>query len=170
MTLGVTKLQVNIIGQARTSVRLLALFLRGVLPLLACSCRAPTWEQDFAEAAVVFRGSITSVKRVSGGPVDRIILRFAVLTTWKGPGGRSVIMHSEIEQAACWGFWPDLVKVGNNVVVFAFEQPRDWLQWHKVPEFPKDQRTVLTTSVCSHTSRWSREIQSIMIQRFGPGR
>ena len=101
-------------------------FLLAVVPLWPCSCSAPVWEKDFAESSMVFRGKVSALTKISGAPTGRIIVRFAVLANWKGAAQDFVTMHTELEQAACWGFGPDLVQVGNDLLVFASEQPRDW--------------------------------------------
>jgi hypothetical protein len=109
--------------------------------------------KDFGEADLVFRGKITEVRRILEGlPSHRIIVQFAVSTVWKGRAARQLTMHTELEQAACWGFWPDLVRVGNDLLVFAVERPAHWLQWERVAGFPKDQKTVFTTSICTNPS------------------
>jgi hypothetical protein len=137
---------------------------------MALRFRTPPWQKDFTTANLVFRGKITEVRRISEGPPShRIIIQFAVTTVWKGRASRQLTMHTELEQAACWGFWPDLVSVGNELLVFAVERPAQWLQWEKVAGFPKGQKTVFTTSICTHTSNWSPTIDAILRQTFGSG-
>jgi hypothetical protein len=136
----------------------------------ACSCRAPSWETNYARANSVFRGRIVDVRYVDPKTKweRRVIVRFAVIEAWKGVDGSEVVMHSNLESAACSGFWPHLVEVGKELLVFAYQEPSRY-SWASVPGFPRNQDTVLTTSICSRTSEWSASAGEFR-KRFPSGR
>lgn len=82
---------------------------------LGCDCAHVSVKQAKKWADVVFRGSITDI---SGGKVV-----FRVERVWKGNIGRTFEMPELREEAACIGFWPSQLKVGNDLLVYAKWQP-----------------------------------------------
>jgi hypothetical protein len=48
---------------------------------------------------------------------------FHVTRVWKGDVGPTFEMPALVETSACWGFWSDFLKVGNDLLVFAFRVP-----------------------------------------------
>ena len=118
------------------SVRILAfvLVLCGPSTALACDCSAPVSVKEAKKhAEVVFRGTITDI---SEG-----MAHFRVERVWKGKVGRYFEMDGIPEGSACIGFWPDLLSIGNDLLVYAFRLPdKEW------PYF---------TSICTRTRKAS---------------
>ena len=44
---------------------------------------------------------------------------FRVSRVWKGQVGQVFEMRAIEETAACWGFWPDFLKVAQDLLVYA---------------------------------------------------
>ena len=82
------------------------------LRIFGCECSPVSLDEDKKLAEIVFRGTITNV---SGGKVS-----FRVNRIWKGDSG-SIFEMPEFTQGggACMGFRPNLLRVGNDVIVFA---------------------------------------------------
>jgi hypothetical protein len=82
----------------------------------ACTCSAPSVGGAKKLADVVFRGVIANI---SGGRVS-----FRVSRVWKGNVGRLFEMPEFRETSACLGFWPDHLRIGNDLLVYAYTLPR----------------------------------------------
>jgi hypothetical protein len=97
--------------------------------LYACDCSNPPLEDIRARADVVFRGTIVSLRPAVGpqGFGDTLdtgkVAVFRVTRVWKGEVGPMFEMPALEETSACWGFWPKLLKAGNDLLVFAFRIP-----------------------------------------------
>lgn len=92
----------------------------------ACSCSVAPVNETRAQADVVFRGTIVAL-RPSMEPISngygqdtQKIAVFRVSRVWKGAVGPIFEMPATVEMAACWGFWPDQLKIGNDLLVYAF--------------------------------------------------
>ena len=112
----------------------------------ACTCSAPPVEEMRRNADVVFRGTIVAL-RPSGKPVSFVgdtgkIAVFKVNRVWKGDIGSAFEMAAYEETGACWGFWPHLLKIGNDLVVFAFQTPGGDI----------DEPSTFQTTICSRTA------------------
>jgi hypothetical protein len=76
---------------------------------------------------VVFRGTITALRdseKAAGisagfGRDTKKIVIFRVSRVWKGKVGQTFEMPAVEEIAACIGFWPSFLKVGNDLLVYA---------------------------------------------------
>jgi hypothetical protein len=76
---------------------------------------------------VVFRGTITSLRDATTAPDlpagfgrdTRKIVVFRVSRVWKGNIGQTFEMPAVEEASACIGFSPDVLKVGNDLLVYA---------------------------------------------------
>lgn len=93
----------------------------------ACDCPSITVEAAKAGAEVVFRGTITALRdskndlgyfAVLGRDTKKIAV-FHVSRVWKGEVGETFEMPALEETAACWGFWPSFLKIGNDLLVYA---------------------------------------------------
>ncbi len=80
-----------------------------------CDCAEVSVKEAKKWADVVFRASITDI---SEGKVF-----FRVDRVWKGNVGRTFEMPEFREEAACLGFWPTHLKVGNDLLVYAKRMP-----------------------------------------------
>jgi len=67
------------------------------------------------------------------------IALFGVARVWKGQLGTTFEMPALEETSACWGFWPELLKVGNDLV-YGFKS---------LPAEPPS--SVFITHICSRT-------------------
>jgi len=81
-----------------------------------CDCAPSSLNEAKAGAEVVFRGTITDIR---GGKMS-----FRVDRVWKGNLGRNFEMPDFPETSACIGFWPQLLQVGNDLLVFAWRLHR----------------------------------------------
>ena len=77
----------------------------------ACDCAGQSLSEARKYNDIVFRGTITELR-------DRKIY-FQVQRVWKGKLTRKFAMDDLRETTACLGFWPDHVKLGSDLVVFA---------------------------------------------------
>jgi hypothetical protein len=77
---------------------------------------------------VVFRGTIIEL-RDSQKPADlpagfaqdtKKIVVFRVSRVWKGEVGETFEMPAVEETSACVGFWPSILKVGSDLLVYAY--------------------------------------------------
>jgi hypothetical protein len=96
-----------------------------------CSCVGVSVDDAKKSADLVFRGTITAI---SGGKIW-----FRVDRVWRGRVGQTFDMPDFREGAACLGFWPALVKVGNDLLVYA-----QWLP-------PGSREGDYFTSICTRT-------------------
>jgi hypothetical protein len=93
----------------------------------ACGCSSITVEEAKERADVVFRGTITALRDsehdlgyLSAMAHDtRKIAVFRVSRVWKGEVGETFEMPALEETSACVGFWPSLLKIGNDLLVYA---------------------------------------------------
>jgi hypothetical protein len=76
-----------------------------------CECTKLSVTQAQKNAEVVFRGNITEI---SGGKII-----FRIDRIWKGDIARTFTMPEFTESAACMGFSEGLLKVGNDLLVYA---------------------------------------------------
>ena len=112
-----------------------------------CDCSAPPVQEVRNRADVVFRGTIIALRPSSkplgwGDTRDTgKIAVFQVSRVWKGEVGPTFEMPALEELAACWGFWPDLLKVGNDLLVYAFQVPGE-----------TSGTSMFETTICSRTA------------------
>jgi hypothetical protein len=109
-------------------MKLLALLVVGVSVGHACDCREPSvrFKRDHAE--LIFRGIIVELRDSSRGAVDITAgfahdtgknVVFRVSRVWKGNVGQTFEMPGIEETSACTGFWPDYLRVGADLLVYA---------------------------------------------------
>jgi hypothetical protein len=123
------------------------IWVLSAVSVYGCDCSAPPVQEVINRADVVFRGTIIAL-RPSTRPLGWNDTRdtgkvavFQVSRVWKGEVGPTFEMPALEELAACWGFWPNLLKVGNDLLVFAFQVP--------------DQTSgtyIFETTICSRTA------------------
>jgi hypothetical protein len=97
--------------------RLAAVLMFGTGLAHACECRAPNFQEAQRHADIIFHGRITGF-RDTGSGTQAV---FAVERVWKGEVSRIFEMPAIKETTACAGFWPDWLKVGNDLIVYAFK-------------------------------------------------
>ena len=117
----------------------------------ACSCAAPSVAEAKKYADVVFRGVITEIK-------DQTVF-FHVSRKWKGQVSRTFTMPEFRETSACLGFWPSLLDVGNELLVYA--------QWLPPKSEPKSEGGAYFTSICTRT-RLAKDAREDF-SKLGPG-
>ena len=100
-----------------------------------CDCVTPSVRQAKKGAEVVFRGTITDIRD------GKVIFR--VDRVWKGDVGLTFEMIDFPEAAACLGFMDRWLRVGNDLLVFAWRLHR----------YPNDNEYF--TSICTRTSTWN---------------
>jgi hypothetical protein len=115
---------------------------------LGCECAPLSLNEAKEMAEVVFRGTITDIR---AGNVS-----FRVKRVWKGDVGRTFDMPDFTESAACIGFLPKWLQVGNDLLVFAARLDR----------YPGDNDYF--TSICSRTSLASEAGDAF--ERLGRGK
>jgi hypothetical protein len=96
-----------------------------------CDCQIMSIAVAKAQAEVIFRGTIIELresrKRLDylaafGRDTGKIAV-FRVTRVWTGEVGETFEMPAVAETAACWGFWPSFLKVGNDLLVYASRFP-----------------------------------------------
>jgi hypothetical protein len=110
---------------------LLAVFAFQSVSAYACSCVAITVDQARSDAEVVFRGTITDLRDADHPPaIGPLLVRdtkkvavFSVSRVWKGQVGPIFEMPAVEETSACTGFVPSLLKIGNDLLVYAKRFP-----------------------------------------------
>jgi hypothetical protein len=107
-------------------MRTLVLVFVFVGSAFGCECRTPSVSVALERASIVFRATIVELRpsdRPSAlhGMVEdtQKVIRFKVIRVWKGNIGETFEMPALLETTACWGFWPDFVKIGNELLVYA---------------------------------------------------
>lgn len=128
--------------------RFVTLLLFGSSLAYACECRTPGFQDAQRRADLIFRGKITGF-RVTGTGTQAV---FAVERIWKGDVSRTFEMPAHKETIGCAGFWPDWLKVGNDLIVYAFRVV---------------QTGYYVTNICSRTD-FAATSQDLV--QLGPGR
>jgi hypothetical protein len=93
----------------------------------ACSCIDITVDMAKSHAEVVFSGTITALRDSEKGSGfapefvrdSKKIVVFRVSRVWKGEVGQTFEMPALEETSACIGFWPSILTVGNDLLVYA---------------------------------------------------
>jgi hypothetical protein len=93
----------------------------------ACGCKAPSVKAAKEHSGVVFRGTIVELRDAPGPftsspPLFRDTGKTAVIRVnrvWKGEVGETFEMPAIEETSVCIGFWPDFLKVGADLLVYA---------------------------------------------------
>ena len=70
---------------------------------------------------MVFRGTIAELRDLPGSKLQVAVFR--VSRVWKGDVGPTFEMPAMKEGVACIGFWPDYLKVGNDLLLYASRFP-----------------------------------------------
>jgi hypothetical protein len=108
----------------------LRLSIVGVVSAVAaygCGCVRPSVKVAEARAKVVFRGVIVELRDSDTNlaivpalyrDTNKIAV-FRVSRVWKGEVGPAFEMPAFEETSACIGFWPDFLKVGADLLVYA---------------------------------------------------
>jgi hypothetical protein len=100
-----------------------------VAPVYACDCSDPPLQWVKAHADVIFRGILVALPPTTGpqGFGDTLdtgkIAVFRVSRVWKGSVGPTSEMPALLETSACWGFSSSHLRIGNDLLVFAFRVP-----------------------------------------------
>ena len=103
----------------------LVLFIAfGNISAFACDCGPPNVKRAAERMGVIFRGTIVQIRKPSQKGQKPIAV-FRVSRVWKGDVGPSFEMPAIEERSDCAGFWPNFLKVGNELVVFAFKLSGD---------------------------------------------
>lgn len=111
----------------------------------ACTCAFPMIRAEIESSDIVFRGEIVAHK--NGAAL------FRVHEQWKGNLGNSVrVEWRRGDRGDCDGFWPNELKVGNELLVFA----------------KKGRDGIYRTSICLPTS-FASEARRVL-DVLGPGR
>lgn len=101
-------------------MRFCALLLFTAIPCCACSCSDPSVQVKRDRADIIFRGTIVELRNSHWWqPTERTVV-FTVSRVWKGPVTATFEMPALVEQAACIGFSSNLLKVGEDLLVYAF--------------------------------------------------
>ena len=117
-----------------------------IVVTFACDCSDPPLKDVRARADVAFRGTIIAISPSTNRPDlgyghdTQKNAVFRVTRVWKGELGTTLEMPAIEETSACWGFSPQLLKVGSDLVIFAFRMPAG-----------DDGTFLFVTSICSRT-------------------
>jgi hypothetical protein len=98
----------------------------------ACECSDPTVQGAKQRAAVVFRGTLIALhptnKRIGferPGATPKMAV-FRVDRVWKGDVASTFEMPAIPEAGGCWGFAPDFIRVGAELLVYAFRSEGEY--------------------------------------------
>ena len=80
---------------------------------MQCDCKDPGSRENKRYAEIVFQGTVTSFRDSSDG---RVVV-FRVSRVWKGHVTATFEMPAL--ESTCGGFYPGLLKIGNELLVFA---------------------------------------------------
>lgn len=123
----------------------LSLVLAAPATVMACSCLKPTAAEAMQSVDIVFRGEL--IEHRGGAAV------FRVDEQWKGNlGGRVEVQWREGNHGDCNGFWPDQLKIGNKLLVFA----------------GKDSHGIYRTNICLPTKPIADA--AVELKELGPGK
>ena len=108
-------------------LKLSALLLLALHLCQACDCFEPSVQAKQDHAELILGGTIVELRDSSqsvGISSDfarntKKIVVFRVSRVWKGNVGRTFEMPGIEETSACIGFWPDFLKVGEDLLVYA---------------------------------------------------
>lgn len=84
-----------------------------------CDCIAVPAKEARRASEVVFRGTVDGF---SGSGAERIVI-FRVTRVWKGQVGPVFEMFGLEGVSLCFTWWPSLLKIGNELVVYASRLP-----------------------------------------------
>jgi hypothetical protein len=101
----------------------------------ACDCEVATVEQSTNYVDVIFRGTITEIKKQT--------VYFSVARVWKGNVEKVFTMPEFRETTFCIGFWPRQLRVGNELLVDA--------KWYKYKEETSKTKGDYFTDICTRT-------------------
>jgi hypothetical protein len=129
-----------------------------VAPAYACDCSDPPLQWIEAHADVIFRGTLVALPPATGpqGFGDTFdtgkIAVFHVSRVWKGSVGPALEMPALLETSACWGFGSSHLRIGNDLLVFAFRVPSETTT-----------ASILETTICSHTApaKGNRDLEEL---------
>ena len=108
-------------------LRVSALLLVTVGLCAACDCREPNVAFKRDHADIIFRGTIVELRESSkpsavsagwGRDLGKTVV-FRVSRVWKGQVGQTFEIPAIEETSMCMGFWPDYLKVGQELLVYA---------------------------------------------------
>ena len=97
-------------------MRLAVILMLGTGLTYACECQSPSFGDAQRRADIIFRGKITGFRNTPTGTQAV----FAVERVWKGDVARTFEMLAIRETIGCTGFWPDWLKMDNDLIVYAF--------------------------------------------------
>lgn len=129
-----------------------------VAPAYACDCSDPPLQWVKAHADVIFRGTLVALAPATGpqGFGDTFdtgkIAVFHVSRVWKGSVGPTLEMPALLETSACWGFSSSHLRIGNDLLVFAFRVPGE-----------TSSVSILETTICSRTAlvKGNRDLEEV---------
>jgi len=101
-------------------LRLAMALLWGTSLIYGCECETPNVRVARRHANLVFRGKISGFRNDAEG--YRVAI-FTVDRVWKGHVSRTFEMPALEESVACLGFWPNFLKIGNTLLVYAYTLP-----------------------------------------------
>src|SRR5690348_16845236 len=85
----------------------------------ACDCIALPTSKAKRSSDIVFRGTVVDFRHNEEGETKVV---FRVSRVWKGPVTAEFEMLA-VQGDACFAFYPGLLKIGNEVLVFAGRIP-----------------------------------------------
>jgi len=114
-----------------TAIRILTVAFASLGAANACVCDEPTVLVAKQRSQAVFRGTITVLRPTNKdykaervfGDTDKIAV-FRVSRVWKGKVRQTFEMPAVVEFGSCWGFAPQFLKVGAELIVYAQRIPR----------------------------------------------
>jgi hypothetical protein len=107
--------------------------------LQACDCIDLGGRKFRRGADVVFLGTVSEFRDSAKG--DRLAV-FSVKRVWKRPVTETFEMQAFESGYACFGFWPGVLKLGNELLVFASTFGSDKRQDHPFLSMPCATRLV----------------------------
>jgi hypothetical protein len=100
----------------------------------SCDCTEPSVQHKRDHADVIFRGTIIELRdgKAATDLPSRLVRDtkkvavFRVSRVWKGDVGETFEMPAVVETSACTGFWPPYLKVGADLLVYAYRSESEY--------------------------------------------
>jgi hypothetical protein len=130
--------------------RIVGIVVLSVGTVFGCDCIEPSVQAKKDHAKVIFRGTIIELRdsKVAAGITAGLvkdtkkIAVFRVTRVWKGDVGETFEMPAIEETSACIGFWPTYLKVGSDLLVYAWRVGSEYITGicgsHKLAKNAKD--------------------------------
>lgn len=130
-------------------------------PSFACSCRPLSVESAKSDAAIIFSGTVKSIRYVDPQKdwEPRVVVTFDVAKVWKGDVPKTFAMYSNAESSMCEGFFQEFLVEGKQLLIYGSKNSLE--NWKKrsrgTNEIPADLAAlpdameIYSTNICTRS-------------------